>query len=176
MASFDKALAFTLKIEKDIFTVNPNDRGGATRLGITIKTLNAWHIKNGWPLATEQDVQNLTVATVTPIYDDFFWAPLMLGEIDNDSTATAIFDFGVNAGIGHSAQAAQRVVHAPEIDGIIGKMTQVRLNAMDHRQFLCGFIMQIHAYYFEIVRHDATQLNNLHGWINRSDLYLPMML
>lgn len=43
---------------------NPNDRGGATKYGITIATLRAWR---GVPV-TKQDVMNLTASEACDIY------------------------------------------------------------------------------------------------------------
>ncbi len=70
-STFERALPLVLKHEGG-WSDDPNDPGGATKLGVTIGTLSLWL---GRP-ATKTEVKALTVATVAPIYRRNWSAPI----------------------------------------------------------------------------------------------------
>lgn len=114
-ASFPAAIAFTLSQEGG-FVDSPADPGGATNLGITLRTLQGW-----WIDATISDLWELSAPTATEIYQTSYWLPCHGDELP-PGLDLAVFDMGVNAGPDRSIklfQAAAGLV----ADGVWGPKT-----------------------------------------------------
>ncbi|MBB3215234.1 lysozyme family protein [Ochrobactrum sp. RC6B] len=115
-SNFQKVMPYVFS-EEGGYANNPADPGGATNMGITIATLSAWEGHRVSP----EDVQNLTAATATKIYQAQFW-----NKIDGDNLPSgidyAVFDFAVNSGPGRAAKMLQGILGVPE-DGVIGAKT-----------------------------------------------------
>jgi lysozyme family protein len=116
-ANFPAALALVLKDEGG-YVDNPADPGGATNLGITLRTLAAWR---GIATLPKSEVLNLTVAEAGKIYKARYWDAIR-GDDLPAGLDYAVFDYAVNTGPGASAKALQRVLSVP-IDGVIGPVT-----------------------------------------------------
>lgn len=100
------------------FVDHPEDPGGATNYGITLKTYRNYN-KN-WYL-TAEDLKNIPMFEVHDIYRTMYW-----NKVQGDDLPSGIdflvFDFGVNAGTGRAAKMLQELVGAVS-DGIIGRRT-----------------------------------------------------
>ena len=120
-SNFQKVMPYIFS-EEGGYVDNPADPGGATNMGITIATLSAWKGRRVSP----EDVQNLTRATATEIYQAQFW-----NKIDGNDLPPgidyAVFDFAVNSGPGRAAKMLQGVLGVPE-DGVIGAKTVAAAN------------------------------------------------
>lgn len=167
MADFGEALKYTLDIETSKFTNDPTDHGGATKYGITLDELQEWHKEKGLPPATIADVQNLTQDKATQIYQEKYWRVLHLDQIADQRVATALFDIGVNDGVGACARFAQRACGL-QVDGVLGPHTAQAINGCEPRKFLGNFIAEVQNYYIGCVTHDPTQIKFLKGWLARS--------
>jgi lysozyme family protein len=118
--NFQTALALVLRHEAG-YVDNPNDNGGATNLGITIKTLSAWRGRK----VTKDEVRRLTKEDVAPIYRHRFWDVVRGNDLPH-GLDYAVFDFAVNSGPERAAVMLQRAIGV-EDDGWIGPVT---LNAV----------------------------------------------
>jgi len=96
---------------------HPKDPGGATKYGITHKTLSAWR---GKPV-TKADVRALTKQEATAIYRAQYWAPIRGDELPA-GLDYALFDFGINSGPARAVKTLQKIVGVPA-DGIMGAIT-----------------------------------------------------
>lgn len=96
MASFENAVSKTLKWEGG-FTV---DTGGKTKFGIS---------QNAYP---NIDIPSLTLEQAKEIYRRDYWAPVKGDQITDQSAANALFDFGVNAGLGRAGKEARNALNA----------------------------------------------------------------
>lgn len=96
---------------------HPDDPGGATNMGITIRTLSE---ELGYP-ATKLQVLNLTRAEAQAIYERRYWRPIR-GEDLPPGVDLSTFDYGINSGPSRAAKDLQRAVGA-EVDGRIGDKT-----------------------------------------------------
>ncbi len=80
---------------------HPRDPGGATNLGITLKTLSDWRGR----AVSKHEVRTLKKAEATEIYRANYW-----NKISGDSLAAgpdaALFDVAVNSGVGRARQWA----------------------------------------------------------------------
>lgn len=98
MGDFQEALRFTLKWEGG-YVSHPQDPGGATNMGITQKTYDAYRQKGGLP---PRPVREIAREEVEEIYRGY-WAA-----IDGDklprAMAIAAFDAAVNSGIGRARE------------------------------------------------------------------------
>lgn len=115
-SSFGKALKLVL-VHEGGYVDHPLDPGGATNRGITIGTLRQWR---GRPV-TRADVKALSLEETADIYRAGYWMPLRCDELP-PGLDYALFDYGVNSGIGRAARALQSVLGV-KADGVIGGMT-----------------------------------------------------
>jgi lysozyme family protein len=139
-ANFPTCLADTLK-EEGGFSDNPLDSGGPTNLGITLATLSHW--LGGQ--ATVEDVQNLTVADVTPIYHQLYWQAVH-GDALPAGVDLMVWDTAVNSGPLEAIELLQRTVHVKD-DGLIGPITMAAVNAIAPKLILQGYGVARAAFY-----------------------------
>ena len=99
------------------FVKHPLDPGGATNMGITLRTLRAWRDKD----VTEDDVETLSRDEAKDIYRSQYWNVMKCDDLPQ-GVDLMVFDFGVNAGPRASIQILQRAAGA-EADGSIGPLT-----------------------------------------------------
>lgn len=92
---------------------HPKDPGGATNLGITIKTLSNWR---GHPV-TKADVRALTRAEAVSIYRANYWNKIRGDELLAGPDA-ALFDIAVNSGPGRAVQWMHLTVGKNAVDAI----------------------------------------------------------
>lgn len=138
------------------------DRGGMTYAGIARNMNPSWV---GWEVIDQGGTPHADM--VRAFYRARFWAPIRGDELQHQVTAQAIFDFGVNAGVGVASKLAQLVVGATP-DGQIGSRTVAALNACPPERFVMAYALAKIARYRDIVTRDRTQQKFLLGWINRT--------
>lgn len=118
---FAECVAFTLHAEDQtdtgVFTDDPRDSGGATRWGVTQKTLSEWF---GRP-ATKDEVRTLPRSVACDIARHKYWVPMKCGQLA-PGVDLMMFDFGYNAGNDRAVRVLQKVVGAVQ-DGVIGPKT-----------------------------------------------------
>jgi len=115
-ANFPNCLQIVLASEGG-FVDDPADPGGATNLGITLRTLASWR----GPDVTITDVQALTPEDVAPIYRaDYFNAAHCDALPDGVDLMT--FDCAVNQGVGKAIRTLQSAA-ATTPDGSFGPNT-----------------------------------------------------
>ncbi|MEO1092457.1 MAG: glycosyl hydrolase 108 family protein [Pseudomonadota bacterium] len=114
---FHKCMAIVLQHEGG-YVDDPNDPGGATKYGITHKTLAAWR---GVADCTPEEVKALTVDEATEIYRAKYWNALNCDQLPA-GVDLVTFDFGVNAGVGRAARTLQEAVSV-KADGQVGPIT-----------------------------------------------------
>lgn len=119
--NYEKCLDLVLEHEGG-YVNHPRDPGGATNMGITLRTWESW---TGSP-ATPDDIKALTVEDVKPVYKSRYWDRVS-GPALPDGVDLMVFDFAVNSGVRRSAKYLQFAVGAKP-DGMIGPMT---LKAVD---------------------------------------------
>ena len=126
-SSYDEALA-RLLVHEGGYSNHPSDPGGPTNWGITLRDARAYWKKD----ATAADVRNLPRAVAKNIFRTKYWAALCCDELPA-GVDYAVFDYGVNSGVGRAAKVLQRLlglhsasktrVDALVVDGIVGPRT-----------------------------------------------------
>jgi len=129
--TYDEALRELLKSEGG-FVNHPSDPGGATNYGITI----ADYRKYVKPNATVDDVRRMTVSEAKAIYRARYWDAMRCDELPA-GVDHAVFDYGVNSGIGRAPKVLQRVLGVTA-DGVIGPKTLAAANAADPIKVING--------------------------------------
>lgn len=186
MADFRKAFAITERNEGGLAN-NKEDRGGLTYVGIAE---NYWPTWKGWPFVKAEIARhgkdtatiNAHLAAhpdVKPLVEEFykknFWDTLKLDLLNDQQLANAVYDFGVNAGIGTSAkklQSAANTIGAKlTIDGQIGAKTIEAINNIPAMAIYGAFNAQRRSYYNAIAERDASQKQFLTGWLKRIKPY-----
>lgn len=137
---FDECLAFTLRAEGG-YVDDPADPGGATNMGVTLATLREW---SDDPSLGANQVQDMSLRT-----------------------ARAIYDFGVNAGIWHSARLLQRALGftGDEVDGSVGPETLAAAAKADTRLLVDDLAERQSAYYRGLA--DFPTFGR--GWLTRTE-------
>jgi lysozyme family protein len=97
---------------------DPRDPGGRTSRGILQREWDVWRLLHqGLP----SDVWQAPQDQVEAIYKQNYWDALRCDELPS-GVDFAVFDYGVNSGIGRAAKVLQRLVGA-DVDGEIGPQT-----------------------------------------------------
>ena len=112
-SSYDEALR-RLLLHEGGYTNHPADPGGPTNFGITIHDYRRY-VK---PDATAADVKAMKVEEAKSIYRAKYWDAQRCDELPA-GVDYAVFDYGVNSGIGRSKKVLQRVVGVTA-DGVLG--------------------------------------------------------
>ena len=172
MALFSKSLNAVLKHEGG-YVHDKDDRGGATNLGITQATLEAWRGKD----VTAEDVKALTTPEASGIYKARDWDKMSLDLILSQDLAGAVMDFGVNAGVKAAGKALQKAANWVQKDrlrgelvedGAIGTITVRFVNTTNERLLLLKFFEVRTRYYTSITRRRPVNRKFLYAWMKRS--------
>jgi len=170
MKRFDLAFEHILKVEGTQYTNHLADKGGPTKFGITLK---AYQGSN--PGANEESIKNLTVEQAKMFYVEHFWKPLKCDLLTDDRLALIIFDQGVNRGIGRIVKSIQKVLNLT-VDGVFGPKTLTELTLCNANKVGLDIILDAQKSYIEIVKANPSQVIFLHGWLNRLNGLLKVLL
>lgn len=100
---------------------HPDDPGGATMKGVTLKTYAAWCKLHGKPEPTKVDLKVISDVEVSAIFKAQYWdaARCDLLPLGVDY---AVFDFAINSGPARAVMELQRVI-GEQVDGVVGTRT-----------------------------------------------------
>src|SRR5262245_43653026 len=116
-SSYDEALA-RLLVHEGGNDDDPRDPGGRTSRGVLQREWDAW--RGGHP-GLPADVWRAPQDQVAAIYRQNYWNALRCDDLPA-GVDYAVFDYGVNSGIGRAAKVLQRLV-ATAVDGEVGPDT-----------------------------------------------------
>ena len=153
------------------YVFHPLDRGGATKYGITIRTLSDWLRRP----ATIDEVRNLDEATAREIYVANYLSAPRIDTLPAE-IIPQVFDCSVNHGPRQAVRFVQRVINEAgfgpvDTDGVLGPQTrtcaekaQASMGAFLNNAILCERL----AFYDAIVARDPSQGVFLKGWQTRA--------
>ncbi len=174
MANFKVAIDKVLENEGG-YVNNPNDLGGTTNLGISLRFLQSIDAT-----ANIETIKNLTLEMAEELYFNHFWLSSNYNEIKSQIIAEKVFDTAVHTGSKVANRFLQSTLNIiifngkPLIeDGIIGQETINAINLLDGED-VDGNILKVYRllqkeHYAKIVIARAEQLTFLKGWFNRAD-------
>lgn len=174
MDQFEKLFKNLLKTEGG-YVDHPEDHGGPTKYGITLRTLTNYLARE----VTASDVEQLTERTAREIYYSRYWIKPRINELPS-LLQPVIFDMVVNMG-NHGIKILQTTLadsgyQCGRIDGRIGDNTLTAAQAAcnDLGNELIRKITRRRVIYYEgLVKTNETQRKFLAGWINRAESFLP---
>ncbi|MCB0423067.1 MAG: hypothetical protein KDD13_00370 [Mangrovimonas sp.] len=164
---FENALKKVLSVEGGFVDI-PEDKGGPTNYGITMQTFEVHMGK----YVTKEDLKNIPMNIVENIYRNLYWDRMRLDFVEYEPLAEAMFDQGVNRGVGQVSREIQRLVNVKD-DGVVGSITLGAINSMVGRNLLISFIKKAQLYYARIVQNEPNQGIFLVGWLKRTHKLFP---
>jgi lysozyme family protein len=111
----------------------PDGRPGSTMRGVTQAEWEAYVGRQ----VTWDDMRALTESSVAPLYKRKYWDAVRGDELPS-GIDYAIFDFGVNSGIGRAIRIAQQVAGVSQ-DGVLGPATMAAIQAMNQKDFISKY-------------------------------------
>jgi len=129
-ASYDEALRLLLAHEGG-YTDDAADPGGPTNFGITIADYRAYVN----PKATAADVKAMPVGDAKAIYRSRYWDAQRCDDLPA-GVDYAVFDYGVNSGIGRSGRVLRRELGLAADSGAIGDAVIVAARKADARALI----------------------------------------
>ena len=112
------------------YTNHPSDPGGPTNFGITIHDFRK-HIN---PNGTAADVRNMTLDQAIKVYDLNYWDKQRCDEL-YAGLDYAIFDYGVNSGVGRTGRVMRRLLKLPDKgNAVIGQDVIDALDRLNDKQ------------------------------------------
>jgi lysozyme family protein len=189
--SFDAAMEIVLKHEvgsaKDGgFTNDPDDEGGATKWGISLRYLRGLEKedgKKGPPGDLDgdgdvdaADIKKMTREQAIEFYRGYWreaGMPTVEKAVQSVPVVIKIFDTGVNTGPKTAIKILQRALRACSgldiaDDGVAGKETLAAADAALPGSILAAYRAEQAGYYRELVARKATRQKFLKGWLNRA--------
>lgn len=158
MSTFDKNV---INVEGGL-TVDPHDKGGITKYGIS---------KREFP---HLDILNLTADQALEILRTNYWDICSLDKVNNQTIADIIFLLAVNIGVDSAVKIVQNAInHCLEnvfpikVDGICGNTTIHYINTCQALWLIDSIRLRECQYYLAIVDRDHSQEIYLRGWLHR---------
>ncbi|OWQ83828.1 hypothetical protein CDN99_25520 [Roseateles aquatilis] len=175
MANFADYLPTLLRFEGG-FVDDPQDPGGATNMGITLKTFQAHGPKLGLTDTSVDALKRLTREHAGQLYKLHYWDALKADSIPLQALAELLVDFYVNAG-GNAIRELQRQLNATgtqpplDEDGQFGASTATALLRSDLVETYRGLRRRRIEYYERLVKTRPVLQKYLKGWLNRVDCF-----
>lgn len=177
MANMDIALPYVLKNEGEGYEGPPNiDQ--PTHSGIIAADVAKYRNVDIRSITINM-MMALTQEEIRDIYLQDYWNKMRLGEINDQPIATAIFDCGVNRGIGIGIRYAQMSCNKKgaglTIDGAMGPKTVEAINQQTRGTFIQNLVHLMDAGYQAIADSKPYDVKYLNGWLARSNRLLTLI-
>lgn len=167
MANVDKLIPHIIKWEGGSkFTNDPLDRGGATKYGITLNTLQSIHYDiNHDGKVNVDDVKSLQLDDFKVILKKQYWDRWKADDIVNQSVANLVVDWLWGSGK-YAITIPQSLLGVPA-DGKVGQKTINALNGANQKLIYNKVWQARKEFYMKIVKNNPSQSKWLKGWLNR---------
>jgi lysozyme family protein len=142
----------------------PEDRGGATRFGVTRRTLSSWRGR----VCSAEDVAALTPEEARQILRRLYLERPGLQAVTNGPLRALLVDCAVNHGPEDAVRWLQRALGMTSTDGILGPRTREALAGADARRLYLLVCAQRIRRYGDLITRRPTQAIFASGWMNRA--------
>jgi lysozyme family protein len=160
-----------LKVEGG-WSDHKNDAGGATMMGITKRTYEAWLGRS----VSKNELRNISKKEVLDIYKARYYDVNRTAQLDNEFVRLALFDQAVNRGPRTGAKLLQETCNLfgknLSVDGRVGNLTLAAANSIDPKELGMDFVQKAQHGYVNIVKSKSSQMVFLSGWMNRTHVLL----
>lgn len=164
MADFKKFIPLLKKLEGG-FVDHPADKGGATNMGVTLKTFREHYGKD----MCAEDLRRMSEEQWRHIMKSGYWDWCRCDEIKSQSVADIIADWCVNSGLAGIRRVQEIAGVRP--DGIVGPVTVNAINAHSPEDLFNRIKDARKQFYVNIVRRDPSQKVFMNGWMNRIESF-----
>lgn len=165
MADVTKLVPHILKWEGG-FINEPDDLGGATNKGVTIKTYTFFRWRKHQSTPTIEDLKNISDEEFTAILKEMYWDACRADRIESQSVANAIVDWAWNSGTVTAAKELQKSLGVT-VDGVIGNVTLSAINSID-AETMFDLVQKTRISYLErICVSRPANKKFMKGWMNR---------
>lgn len=148
------------------FSNHPNDTGGATMCGITLKTYTSYRKKKGGKEPTVEDLKKISLCEWLDVLKTLYWDKMKADNINNQSIANLCVDNVWGSGSGY-IKNIQRVVGVTA-DGIVGNHTLSAINNHQNQRELFGKLWERRrVFYVNLTVARPSDQVFLKGWMNR---------
>jgi lysozyme family protein len=145
------------------YTEHPHDRGGPTKGGITIRTLEQWRQRR----VTRQELERLPKNEALAILERRYVDSNGINKIQNRVLREQVIDNAVLSGPVLAAKDLQTVLDV-DVDGIIGTKTLTALIAQD-QEYISNKLAVVRSLRLaRFVQKNPKQLTFLVGWLRRT--------
>lgn len=151
------------------YTDHPDDRGGPTYTGITLRTYNRWRHEQSLPELTAREYKAMTendkatldghvdLIYATKYIRPWTWCP--------DPLRFLCASVTVLSGQRRATKLLQRALGVDD-DGIVGPATKRAVTNKDPLELAVEFCWKRQLHYARIVQKDGTQTRWIGGWTN----------
>ena len=171
MSDFNDAIPTVLRHEGG-FVDSPNDPGGATNFGVSLRWLKA---KGLLEELEEQDktqdevlvVRSLTKEQAAGFYKAYWWDFYKYQNLFAQSVATKVLDTAINMGASRAHRILQGIVGVVP-DGVLGPKSFAEANAMSPSVLVVKFQTAQAQFYRDLVVRNPKLEEFISGWLNRA--------
>ena len=164
MANSSKLVPFILQWEGG-FVNDPDDLGGATNMGVTIGTYEAYCRKKGYPRPTIERLKNLTKEDWAEIFKTMYWDRWKADGINSQAVANILVDWVWASGV-HGIKRPQKLLGVAA-DGLVGPKTIAAINAADPKKLFDAIKADRAKFIDEICKARPKNEKYRKGWMNR---------
>ena len=144
---------------------DPDDTGGATNMGVTMATYEAYCRKKGYPRPTKCRLKAMSDATWKEIFKTMYWDKCQGDRINSQSVANMLVDWYWCSG-NKAAKKTQKVLGLKQ-DGIIGPLSIAAINSKSPLPLFGMIAEERRAFIRNIVESNPVKRKYLRGWMNR---------
>lgn len=152
------------------FTDDPIDTGGATKFGITLRTLQYYRrIMTGQPnlIVTKADVNNLTINEAVKIGMSIFMMEPHIHELPDWRLRLIVYDYNFHSGVRAIKDLQRRI--GVKADGVIGPLTLKSINGISNLILLAYQVLTVREEFMqELMEVKPTQKKFMFGWWRRT--------
>jgi len=164
MAKIDSLIPIEFHVEGGKVN-NPNDKGRATNMGVTLATWKSQgYDKDGDGDIDADDLNLINHADVVKILSTY-WNRWQADKINNQSIANLLVDWVWNSGAWGIKKP--QIALGLDPDGVVGPKTIVAINSGDQSEIFKKIWIARKNFFEDICKRDPSQLVFIKGWINR---------